>query len=77
MFRMSANVVLCNSMTSYMSDGFLLMMLLHLWLVLLLVAGWITAIHFSGVSPSSICVNYSASKIVQPELYQTPVDIQV
>ena len=31
-------------------------------------------ISFSGASPNSIYVSYSASKIVQPELYQTPVD---
>ena len=45
--------------------------------VLLLVVGWITATHFSGVSASSININYSASKIVQPELCQTPVDTLV
>ena len=43
----------------------------------LVVVGWITATHFSGASPSSIYVNYSASKIVQPELYLTPVDTPV
>ena len=32
---------------------------------------------FSGASPSSIYANYSASKTVQPELYQTPVDTPV
>ena len=48
------------------------MMLLYLWLMLFLVVGWITATHFSGVSSSSIYVNYSTSHIVQPELYQTP-----
>ena len=74
MFRMSAKVVLLNSMISDMSGGFLLMMFLCLWPMLLSVVGWITATHFSGASPSSICANYSASKIVQPELYQTPVD---
>ena len=42
--------------------------------MLLLVVGWITATHFSGASPSSIYVNYSASKTVLPELCQTPVD---
>ena len=57
--------------------GFLLMMFLCLWLMLLLVVGWITATHFSGASPSSICANYSASKTVHPELYQTPVDTPV
>ena len=44
--------------------------------MLLLVVGWITVTHFSGVSPSSICVNYSAFKIVQQEL-QTLVDTPV
>ena len=34
-------------------------------------------ISFSGASPNSIYVSYSASKIVQPELYQTPVDTPV
>ena len=57
-----------------MSGSFLLMMLLYLWLMLLLVVSWITATHFSGASPSSIYLNYSASKTVLPELYQTPVD---
>ena len=74
MFRMSAKVVLCNSVISDMSGSFLLMMLLYLWLMLLLVVGWITATHFSGASLSSIYVNYSAPKRVQPELYQKPVD---
>ena len=60
-----------------MSHGFLLMMFMYLWLMLLLVVGWITATYFSGASPSSIYVNYSASKLVQPELYQTPVDTPV
>ena len=41
------------------------------------VVGWITATHFLGASPSSIYENYSASKIVQPELYLTPVNIPV
>ena len=77
MFRMSAKVVLLNSVISDMSGGFLLMMFLCLWLMLLLVVGWITATHFSGASPSSIYANYSASKTVQPELYQTPVDTPV
>ena len=57
-----------------MSGSFLLMMLLYLWLMLLSLVSWITATHFSGASSSSIYVNYSASKIVQPELYRTPVD---
>ena len=50
------------------------MMLLYLWPMLLLVVGWITDTPFSGVSLSSIYVNYSASKIVQLESYQIPVD---
>ena len=77
MFRMSAKVGLCNSMTSDMSGSFLLMVLMYLWLMLLLVISWITATHFSGVSKSSVYINYSTSKIVQPELYQTPVDTPV
>ena len=44
-----------------------LTMFMYLWLMLLLVVGWITVTHFSGVSPSSIYVNYRASKIVQSE----------
>ena len=77
MFRMSAKVVLCNSVILDMSGGFLLMMLLYLWPMLLLVVGWITVTHFSGVSLSSIFVNYSASKTVQLESYQIPVDTLV
>ena len=73
MFRMSAKVVLCNSLILDMSGGFLLMMLLYLWPILLLVVGWITVTHFSGVSLNSIFVNYSASKIVQLESYKIPV----
>ena len=73
MFRMSAKVVLLNSVIWDMPGGFLLMMFLYLWLMLLLVVAWITATHFSGANPSSIYANYSASKIVQPELYQIPV----
>ena len=42
--------------------SFLLIKILYLWLMLLLVVGWITATHFSGVSPSSIYVNYRAFK---------------
>ena len=68
MFRMSAKVVLCSSMTSDMSGDFQLMKLLYLWLMLLLVVGWITATHFSGVSPSSIytnnCIQNSSARIV-------------
>ena len=77
MFRMSAKVVLRNSVTSDMSGGFLLMMILYLWPVLLLVVGRITVTHFSGVSPNSIHTNYSGSKVVPRELYQTPVDTPV
>ena len=40
------------------------MMLLYMWLMLLLVVSWITATHFSGASPSSVYVNYSAARIV-------------
>ena len=69
MFRMSAKVVLCNSVTLDMSSSFSLMMLLYLWQILLLVVGWITVTHFSRVSLSSIFVNYSAFKIVQLALY--------
>ena len=75
MFRISAKVVLCNSVTLDLSGGFLLMMLLYLWPMLLLVVCWITVTHFSGVSLSSMFVNYSASKIVQLESYKIPVDI--
>ena len=46
MFRMSAKVVLCNSVSLDMSGSFLLMMLLYLWPMLLLVVGWITLTHF-------------------------------
>ena len=70
MFRMSAKVVLCNSVILDMSGSFLLKMLLYLWPMLLLVVG-------SGVSLSAIFVNYSVSKIVQLELYQIPVDTLV
>ena len=77
MFRMSAKVVLCNSVILDMSGGFLLMMLLYLWPMLLLVVSWITVTHFSVVSLNSNIINYSASKIVQLALYQIPVDTQV
>ena len=63
MFKMSAKVVLLNSVISDMSGGFLLMMFLYLCLMLLLVVGWITATRFSGASPGSIYANYNASKI--------------
>ena len=74
---MSAKVVLSSSVILDMSGGFLLMMFLYLWLMLLLVVGWITATHFSGASLSLIYANYGAFKIVQPELYLTPVDTPV
>ena len=45
MFRMSAKVVLCNSVILDMSGGFLLMMLLFFWPMLLLVVGWTTVTH--------------------------------
>ena len=77
MFRMSAIIVLSNSVITDMSGSFLLMMFLYLCLMLLLVVGWITATHFSGASTSSIYANYSASKIVQPDLYLTPVNSPV
>ena len=64
MFRIYAKVVLRNSVTLDMSGGFLLMMLLYFWPMLLLVVGWITVSHFSGVSLSSIFVNYSGARIV-------------
>ena len=46
MFRISAKVVLLNFVISDMSGGFLLMIFLCLWLMLLLVVVWITATHF-------------------------------
>ena len=69
MFRMSTKVVLCNSVILDTSGGFLLMMLLYLWPMLLLVVGWITVTHFSGVSLSSIfvklqCIQNSAARII-------------
>ena len=33
--------------------------------------------HFSGISLSLVYLNYSVSKMVQPELYQIPVDTPV
>ena len=77
MFRMSAEVVLCNSMILDMSDGFLLMRLQFLWPILLLVVSWTTVTHISGVFLSSIFINYIASKTVQPESYQIPADTLV
>ena len=53
MFTMSAKVLLFNSVTSEMSGGCLLMMLLYLWPMLLLVVG-VTVTHFLGDSPISI-----------------------
>ena len=43
-------------------------------LVLLSVLGWITVIHFSGVSLSSMYINYNVSQIAWLELYQTLAD---
>ena len=60
-----------------MSDGLLLMMHLYLCPIILSVVSWIIIIHFLEFSPSSICINYSASKRVQLELYQTPIDASV
>ena len=60
-----------------MSGAFLLMMLLYLWPMFLLVVGWVTVTHFPGVSLSSVFINYSASKILQLELYQISVDTLV
>ena len=77
MFRVSAKVVLCNSVTLDMSDSFLLMMLLYLWPMFLSVIGWFIIIHYLGASPNSINVDYNVSKIVQLESYQMPVDTTV
>ena len=41
----------------------------------LLVVGWTTVTHFSGLSPNSIFTDYSLSKIVQLELLQIRVNI--
>ena len=57
-----------------MAVFFLLMMLLHLWPLLLLEVSWIIIPYFFGVSLSSTFINYSASKIVQLELYQIQPD---
>ena len=43
--------------------------------MLLLVVGWTTVTHFSGVSPNSIFTDYSLPKIVQLELLQIQVNI--
>ena len=43
--------------------------------ILLLVVGWTTVTHFSGVSPNSIFIDYSLSKIVQLELLQIQVTL--
>ena len=77
MFRMSAKAVLCNSVTLDMSGGFLLMMLLYLWPMLMLAVDWTTVTHFSGVFLSSIFANYSAPKTVQLESFQIPADTLV
>ena len=77
MSRMSVKVVLCNFVTLNMLGSFLLMMLLYVWPMLLLLVGWITVTQFSGVSLSSIFINYSACKIVQLESYPIPLDTLV
>ena len=77
MFRMSVKAVVCNSMTLNMSGGFLLVMLLYLWPILLLVVGLNIVAHLSGASLSSIIINYRVFKIVQLDLYQIPVDMLV
>ena len=41
---------------------------------LLLVVGWTTVTHFSGVSPNPIFIDCSLSKIVQLELLQIRVN---
>ena len=43
--------------------------------MLLLVVGWTTVIHFSGVFPNSIFIDYSLYKTVQLELLQTRVNM--
>ena len=43
--------------------------------MLLLVLGWTTVTHFSGVSPNSIFIDYSLYKTVQLELLQIRVNI--
>ena len=46
------------------------------WLpMLLLVVGWTTVTHFSGVSPNLIFTDYSLSKRVQLELLQIQVSL--
>ena len=77
MFRMSVKVVLSNSVTLAMSDGFLLMMLPYLWPIPMLVVGRITVTHCSGVYVSSIFVNCGVSKIVQLESYEIPINTQI
>ena len=42
--------------------------------MLLLVVGWTTVTHFSGVSLKSIFIDYSLSKIVLLELLQIRVN---
>ena len=43
--------------------------------MLLLVVGWTTVTHFSGISPNSIFIDYSLYKTVQLELLQIRVNI--
>ena len=43
--------------------------------MLLLVVGWTTVTHFSGVSPNLIFIDYSLYKTVQLELLQVRVNI--
>ena len=77
MFRISAKVVLSNSVISDMSDGFLFMMFLYLWLMLLLVVGWITAAHFSGAKfnlRKLPCIQNSAARIVSNTSQYTSIN---
>ena len=53
------------------------MVCLYLWSMLLSVFVWIIVIHFLKFPASSIYVNYTASKKMQLELYQTLVDTRV
>ena len=75
MLRRSANVVLCNLGTSGVSGGFLLMMLLYLWPMLLSAVGWISSL-FRSFSKFNLCTLQCIAKIVQLELYLTQVDNQ-
>ena len=66
LFRIISRFNLCTLQCIQNSGiGFLLMMFLYLWLMLLLAVGWITGTHFSGSSLGSIYAHYSASKIVE------------